>query len=291
MYCTYITMYTGDKFPKWYIGSSSVKNIEKGYVGSVSSKKYKELWLSEVKENHSLFNTRILSRYQCRTEALKEELRLHVKHNVHINNKYVNMSLACPNGFFGVSMLGPSSPSYGKTMLRESILKRLRSMNTPNKEGTTPLQVVSTKVRATLSSPEWKEKYGNSQVAGRKIVGEDGLNYYQRMSKKGLEVLLSEEWKNTKGSDAIEKQKATRNSIQENGKSFQYNVAQKSKETRIKNSPHYNVYDNLDNLLEQNVSRKFVREVYTNTLRFKTKGNPLASNNSRFKGYYCEVVV
>lgn len=290
MYCTYLTMYTGDKLPKWYIGSSSVKNIEKGYVGSVNSKKYKVIWFSEIKENRNLFRTRILSRYSNRTDALKEELRLHKKHNVHTNNRYVNRALACPNGFFGASMLGADSPSYGKIRDVSSTLKRLRTMNTPNIEGITPQQVVAIKVKATLSSQEWKEKYGNSQVTKRKIVGEDGLNYYQKMSKKGLAVLSSDEWKNTKGVESIKKQTITRNKIEENGKSFQYNVAQKGSKTKIINSPHYNVYNNYDVMIEQNVSRKFVRENYTDRLRSRTKENPIIAINSKFKGYYCEVI-
>ena len=290
MFCTYLTMYTGNKLPKWYIGSTSVEKIINGYLGSVVSRKYKDIWNFEIKNNLELFKVRILSVHSNRIKALEEELRLHNKHTVHTNPKYINMSLASVNGFFGVSVSGPAHPSYGKVVSNETIIKHKNTMNTPNADGITPRDIVAVKVKATLSSQEWKEKYGNAQVAKRKIIGEDGLNYYQKMSKKGLAVLSSDEWKNTKGVESIKKQTITRNRIEENGKSFQYNVAQKGSKTKIINSPHYNVYNNYDVMIEQNVSRKFVRENYTDRLRSRTKENPIIATNSKFKGYYCEVI-
>ena len=61
MFCTYIVTYFGNKMPPFYIGSTSVSNIKKGYLGSVSSKKYKDIWLSEILNNKSLFKIRIVS--------------------------------------------------------------------------------------------------------------------------------------------------------------------------------------------------------------------------------------
>ena len=82
MYVTYLTIYFGDKLPRRYIGSTSRRNIERGYNGSVSSKKYKEVYKQERKENKHLFKTRILSSFPTRKEALEEELRLQIKYNV-----------------------------------------------------------------------------------------------------------------------------------------------------------------------------------------------------------------
>ena len=50
------------------------------------------------------------------------------------------------------------------------------------------------------------------------------------------------------------------------------------------------MYNNYDVIIEQNVSRKFVRENYTDRLRSRTKENPIIATNSKFKGYYCEVI-
>lgn len=43
-YCTYVTFYSGNKLPPFYIGSTSVDKIEKGYRGSVKSKRWKQIY-------------------------------------------------------------------------------------------------------------------------------------------------------------------------------------------------------------------------------------------------------
>lgn len=103
-FCVYITMYTGELLPKWYIGSTNSKNIEMGYTGSVKSIEWKNIYESEKKENKHLFKTKILSYHNTRKEALVEELRLHKLHNVVKNEKYMNKSLAAKNGCFGMGM-------------------------------------------------------------------------------------------------------------------------------------------------------------------------------------------
>ena len=47
MYCVYFTVYFGNKLPKRYIGSTKVDRIMQGYNGSIKSKKYKNIFLSE----------------------------------------------------------------------------------------------------------------------------------------------------------------------------------------------------------------------------------------------------
>lgn len=94
IYCTYLTTYSGDKLPPLYIGSTSVQKIEEGYHGSVSSKKYKQIWESELKENPHLFETQILTTHETREEALEEEMRLQELHDVVNSDLYINMALA-----------------------------------------------------------------------------------------------------------------------------------------------------------------------------------------------------
>ena len=55
IYCTYLTVYTGNKLPPFYIGSTSVDNISKGYRGSVLSKNYKSIWKQELHSHPDLF--------------------------------------------------------------------------------------------------------------------------------------------------------------------------------------------------------------------------------------------
>lgn len=114
MYCVYLTIYFGSELPKRYIGSTSIKNIESGYNGSIKSKKYKEIFLEQQRLHKDKFKTRILSVYASREEALVEELRLQIKYNVIKSDKYMNMSLAQVHGFFGKPTSGKNHPFYAK---------------------------------------------------------------------------------------------------------------------------------------------------------------------------------
>lgn len=58
IYITYLTIYSGDLLPKYYIGSTYLENVtENNYHGSVKSKKYGSIWKSELKDNPTLFET------------------------------------------------------------------------------------------------------------------------------------------------------------------------------------------------------------------------------------------
>lgn len=100
-FVVYIIMYSGNLLPKWYIGSSTETRINKGYRGSISSVKYKNIWKKELKDNPHLFKIRILSRHNTKQEAIDEEYRLHNLHKVIKNKSYVNMSYAGRKGFEG----------------------------------------------------------------------------------------------------------------------------------------------------------------------------------------------
>lgn len=112
IYCTYLTVYYGNKLPSRYIGSTSLVKISNGYNGSVTSTKYKDIFLKEQRNNKHLFKTRILSIHATRKEAFEEELRLQIKYDVVKSNRYINMSLAQSNGYFGGS--GTDNGMYGQ---------------------------------------------------------------------------------------------------------------------------------------------------------------------------------
>lgn len=120
MYCVYLTVYSGDKLPKRYIGSTTIDNIKQGYNGTIKSKKYRKIFLEEQEKNKNLFRTRILSMHSLREDALIEELRLHIKYNVVKSNKYMNMSLASPKGCFGRDVTGSNHPMYNKSHSEET---------------------------------------------------------------------------------------------------------------------------------------------------------------------------
>jgi hypothetical protein len=93
-YCVYLTIYSGNKLPPFYIGSSSVKKISLGYNGSVCSTKYKDIWNLERKLNPSLFKTTIISTHNTRQEAYCKEEKLQKHLDVVKSPLYVNCSFA-----------------------------------------------------------------------------------------------------------------------------------------------------------------------------------------------------
>lgn len=93
MHCTYLTIYKGRKLPPFYIGSSTDSKIQKGYHGSVSSKRYKHIWKSELRSNPQLFKTIIISYHNTKKEALKKESYLQTALDVLDNPLYINQSI------------------------------------------------------------------------------------------------------------------------------------------------------------------------------------------------------
>lgn len=115
IYCTYLTVYKGNKLPPFYIGSSITnKVINKSYHGSVSSKKYKTIWDEEIRQNPHLFSTKIISYHETNKEAREKELHLQKSLGVVNSPLYANMSEARVNGFFGIDVSGELNPRYGK---------------------------------------------------------------------------------------------------------------------------------------------------------------------------------
>lgn len=93
-YCVYLTTYSGQLLPPFYIGSSYISKVQKGYRGSVSSMKWKSIWLKELKENPELFQTQIVSIHKTRKEALDFELKYQKEENVVCSELFMNESFA-----------------------------------------------------------------------------------------------------------------------------------------------------------------------------------------------------
>jgi hypothetical protein len=113
----------------FYIGSSSIKKVENGYFGSVSSKKYKNIFLKEKKNNPSLFKIRIISIHKTRKDALIKENSLQKQLNVVSSPMYINQSYATE---FGMPNVGQNNGFYGKkhTKQTKSKLSKPRSEET-----------------------------------------------------------------------------------------------------------------------------------------------------------------
>jgi hypothetical protein len=114
IYCVYLTTYRGNKLPPFYIGSSSIDRITKGYHGSVLSKKYSDIWKTELRINPHLFKTQIISKHTNRKEALAKENYIQKTLNVIKSPLYINQAIAQINGYAGHDVSGVCNPMYGQ---------------------------------------------------------------------------------------------------------------------------------------------------------------------------------
>ena len=153
-YVIYWTVYYGSKMPKNYIGSTTLAKHQSGYMGSVNSVEYKDLWREEIKFNRHLFKSHIIEVVDGdRDRALDRELWWQTKYNVAKNPLFINRSYA-KKQFVG------SSQSIQKAMVTkelngvkhwtpESIQKQL---DTKRRNGTlhlTPSSETKAKAQAT----------------------------------------------------------------------------------------------------------------------------------------------
>jgi len=92
-WCTYLTFYSGNKLPPFYIGYTSVKQIDKGYRGTITSERYKKIWKQELKDHPELFRSHILTYHKTKEEAKKKETYFQRYYNVHTNTMYINCAI------------------------------------------------------------------------------------------------------------------------------------------------------------------------------------------------------
>lgn len=158
-YCVYITFYSGNKLPPFYIGSSSVEKINNGYSGSVGSKNYSELWKSEILNNRNAFKTKIISYCNDRSNAYLREKDIHLKLSVHKNSLYVNKSVALR------FKTGSYDVVYGKQ--QADILRAERSKSNRNREKTPAAKIWHRKQAATLKK---NIQLGLVEKPGKKLL-------------------------------------------------------------------------------------------------------------------------
>ncbi|UYD60185.1 hypothetical protein OPFAMLBM_00164 [Aeromonas phage avDM12-TAAL] len=119
-FCVYLTIYSGDKLPPYYIGSSSVDKINNGYRGSVQSKKYGQIWKQELATNPDLFDVVIIEECDTRLLALERELYWQKRCDVVRSSDFVNMSYAQKHGFFGMSTAGRKHTEESLELMRKN---------------------------------------------------------------------------------------------------------------------------------------------------------------------------
>lgn len=122
-YCVYFTYYLGNLLPPFYIGSTAMKRLKKGYRGSVNSVKYKAIWKDELKNHPELFKSFIISQHSDRQEATIAENNIQVELNVTKNAQFINMRCATIDGIFGFS--GEKHFNYGQNIHTSEILAKM----------------------------------------------------------------------------------------------------------------------------------------------------------------------
>lgn len=99
--CVYLIVNFSTKLPPYYIGSTTLKNVRNGYMGSVGSRAWKTIWKEETTNNPNLFKLIILDTFEDRKEALDMENFLQEKYGSKASFNFVNMANANTNGCFG----------------------------------------------------------------------------------------------------------------------------------------------------------------------------------------------
>src|SRR6266498_1290650 len=92
-YCVYVTIYSGNQLPPFYIGYTSILNIKKGYKGSPRSRHYVKIWKEEIKQHSNLFKTIIISLCKNKQEAINREIQIQKHLNVVKNPLYSNKAI------------------------------------------------------------------------------------------------------------------------------------------------------------------------------------------------------
>lgn len=200
-YCTYLTIYKGNKMPPFYIGSTSVKRVKDGYCGSVKSAKYKEVWNTETKNNPNLFETKIISTHTNRKDALLKENELHKKLNVVSNNLYINMAIA--SGCFGnMSKESIEKMTQTKRVNGKIVGQKVsKTRNDPIWKATVG-KIASERLSQTTSDPKWKATMGLKRKESRKNTTSSiewqqttGLEWRKKISSRIKEMMAQLEWK------------------------------------------------------------------------------------------------
>lgn len=192
MFCVYVTTYEGTRMPRFYVGSTSIERIVKGYCGSVRSKKWKYIWDCELRDNPHLFEVKIIREFETRVEATHFELEYQKQNNVVRSIDWINEGYAQPGGYAGRDVTGKNNPNFGGQHTRVWI------ENNPEK--------ASERSRKSALT-----QWGNPETAQKKVEA-------MRGKKKTRKTLTEEEWRE------LQKQKAQKRA-EKNAYKIYYNGA------------------------------------------------------------------
>lgn len=179
IFCVYLTTYFGNKLPQFYIGSTSVIKIYAGYHGTVTSKKYKNMWEYEIKNNKHLFKTKIISLHITRKEAYIKEEYFQRKLNVISSNLYINLSYA--NGGF-VAEYGKKLSDEWKNNIGKAMIGKKHTLETKMKQSISgghrkgkkntieENKKNSESNKKVIKTPEWNKKNSEANIGRIHII-------------------------------------------------------------------------------------------------------------------------
>jgi hypothetical protein len=172
-YCTYLTTYSGNRFPQFYIGSGQVDKIESGqYIGSPQSKNIpKKEWIKEYRANPHLFKVMVLTRHSTWEEARDRERRFQKQLKVVSNPLYANFSYASRLGGGYELDQGPNKGrklseewksniargSTGRVFSQKSREKKSASLQKHYDDPVNQARATQTKLRSYEENPQLRE--------------------------------------------------------------------------------------------------------------------------------------
>ena len=172
MYCVYFTIYKGSRLPPFYVGSTKIDKIARGYHGSVSSALWGSIWKQEIRDNPHLFMTLIIPGQIKHTaaEILDLELAWQQAFDVVEDICFINQAFA-KSGFCSTPESARKAVAtrkrHGLSSCSEETKLKIGAANRGRR-----LPPVTPETRAKLSqsltgiprTPEWKAKISKSHI-------------------------------------------------------------------------------------------------------------------------------
>jgi len=143
-FCVYLIVYSGNKLPPFYIGSTNKNKLRNGYLGSVRSKKYKNILDEEKTLDITQFKSFLISEHTTREEAFISEQLWQVHFDVLKDDRFYNQAIANTKLFSstnakpvcidGIEYVSATAASIKLNLNCWTVLIRLRSPNFQNYE-------------------------------------------------------------------------------------------------------------------------------------------------------------
>lgn len=168
-FCVYLTVYRGGKLPPFYIGSTSLKRLSKGYCGSVVSRRYRDLWKSEVLNNRAAFSVNIIAKFPNRVAAYECERRLQKRLGVITSPLYANRSYGHKDTAGGWN-LGVPAWNKGRTWPAETRARIRKAKSNVSAETRLKLSIAHKGLHAGDKNPARKPGVGAKISAAKKGV-------------------------------------------------------------------------------------------------------------------------